>query len=155
MKRIFTVMICAVMIFAFSACGNTKNVESNGAVESAVGESSKMFVSVEDYVNAEQMQKAIEDMKKSLSATYDFDCVAEGESLVYVYRYIETVGEDALPQIKKAFDDKFEEMKPTVKQLMRQIIDNVDVQEPKVVLRFCNSDGSVISEKSFDKTVVS
>ena len=157
MKRIFAVIACAVVMFAFSACGNAKKFESNLSKSAEVTQNNsgeKMFSSMEEYVNAEGMQSAIENMKKSLSGMYDFNCIAEGNSLVYEYRYKETVGEGALAEVKSAFDDKFEEMKPTVKSLMKQIIENVDVQEPSVVLRFCNSDGSVISEKAFDKTIL-
>ena len=50
--------------------------------------------------------------------------------------------------------EKFEEMKSTVKPLMEQLLGNVNEENPIVVLRFCNSDGSVISEKEYDKTVL-
>lgn len=82
---------------------------------------------------------------------YDFDCYAEDNKFVYEYKYLETVGDEALPQIKKAFDEKFEEMKSTVKPLMEQLVGNVKEENPIVVLRFCNSDGSVISEKNMIK----
>ncbi|WP_405355262.1 DUF4854 domain-containing protein [Ruminococcus sp.] len=157
MKRIFAVIVCVVMMFAFSACGNAEKTENNLFESAEVTQNNsgeKMFSSMEEYVNAEGMQNAIADMKKSLSGMYDFNCIAEGDSLVYEYRYKETVGEDALAEVKSAFDNKFEEMKPTVKSLMKQIVENVDVQEPRVVLRFCNSDGSVIAEKIFDKTIL-
>lgn len=45
-------------------------------------------------------------------------------------------------------------MKSTVKPLMEQLVGNVKEENPIVVLRFCNSDGSVISEKEYDKTVL-
>ena len=93
-------------------------------------------------------------MKKSYECMYDFDCYAEDNKFVYEYKYLETVGDEALPQIKKAFDEKFEEMKSTVKPLMEQLVGNVKEENPIVVLMFCNSDGSVISEKEYDKTVL-
>lgn len=114
----------------------------------------KSFASIEDYINAEETQKAIDSMKKSYECMYDFDCYAEDNKFVYEYKYLETVGDEALPQIKKAFDEKFEEMKSTVKPLMEQLLGNVKEENPIVVLRFCNSDGSVISEKEYDKTVL-
>lgn len=92
--------------------------------------------------------------EKSYECMYDFDCYAEDNKFVYEYKYLETVGDEALPQIKKAFDEKFEEMKSTVKPLMEQLLGNVNEENPIVVLRFCNSDGSVISEKEYDKTVL-
>lgn len=92
--------------------------------------------------------------EKSYECMYDFDCYAEDNKFVYEYKYLETVGDEALPQIKKAFDEKFEEMKSTVKPLMEQLLGNVKEENPIVVLRFCNSDGSVISEKEYDKTVL-
>ena len=156
MKRFFAIFICIATALIFVACtynSETKSSKTETTQISAQNSSGeKSFASIEDYINAEETQKAIDSMKKSYECMYDF--YAEDNKFVYEYKYLETVGDEALPQIKKAFDEKFEEMKSTVKPLMEQLVGNVMEENPIVVLRFCNSDGSVISEKEYDKTVL-
>lgn len=158
MKKFFAIFICIATALIFVACTNNSETKSSKTETTQISAQNrggeKSFASIEDYINAEETQKAIDSMKKSYECMYDFDCYAEDNKFVYEYKYLETVGDEALPQIKKAFDEKFEEMKSTVKPLMEQLLGNVKEENPIVVLRFCNSDGSVISEKEYDKTVL-
>ena len=158
MKRFFAIFICIATALIFVACTNNSETKSSKTETTQISAQNsadeKSFASIEDYINAEETQKAIDSMKKSYECMYDFDCYAEDNKFVYEYKYLETVGDEALPQIKKAFDEKFEEMESTVKPLMEQLVGNVKEENPIVVLWFCNSDGSVISEKEYDKTVL-
>ena len=114
MKRFFAIFICIATALIFVACTNNSETKSSKtettqiSAQNSGGE--KSFASIEDYINAEETQKAIDSMKKSYECMYDFDCYAEDNKFVYEYKYLETVGDEALPQIKKAFDEKFEEM---------------------------------------------
>ena len=97
MKKFFAVVICAVMIVSATACtGSNKgdNVESSAEIvnstvsndESSQAESnkddSKMFASIQEYLEYPNTKKSIETMKSTLSTTlYDFDCYADGDAL--------------------------------------------------------------------------
>ena len=96
MKKFFAVVICAVMIVSATACtGSNKgdNVESSAKIvnstvsndESSQAESnkddSKMFASIQEYLEYPNTKKSIETMKSTLSTTlYDFDCYADGDA---------------------------------------------------------------------------
>ena len=148
MKRFFAIFICIATALIFVACTNNSETKSSKTETTQISAQNSgdeiSFASIEDYINAEETQKAIDSMKKSYEGMYDFDCYAEDNKFVYEYKYLETVGDEA----------KFEEMKSTVKPLMEPLLGNVKEENPIVVLRFCNSDGSVISEKEYDKTVL-
>lgn len=110
MKRFFAIFICIATALIFVACTNNSETKSSKTETTQIfaqnSGDKKSFASIEDYINAEETQKAIDSMKKSYECMYDFDCYAEDNKFVYEYKYLETVGDEALPQIKKAFERK-------------------------------------------------
>ena len=130
MKKFFAVVICAVMIVSATACtGSNKgdNVESSAAIvnsivsndESSQAESnkddSKMFANIQKYLEYPNTKKSIETMKSTLSTTlYDFDCYADGDALIYEYKFTKQIPDDKLENVKNILDDTFEDMDSTL-----------------------------------------
>ena len=100
------------MIVSATACtGSNKgdNVESSAEIvnstvsndESSQAESnkddSKMFASIQEYLEYPNTKKSIETMKSTLSTTlYDFDCYADGDALIYEYKFTKQISDDKL-----------------------------------------------------------
>ncbi|WP_303107413.1 DUF4854 domain-containing protein [uncultured Ruminococcus sp.] len=170
MKKFFAVVICAVMIVSATACtGSNKgdNVESSAEIvnstvsndESSQAESnkddSKMFASIQEYLEYPNAKKSIETMKSTLSTTlYDFDCYADGDALIYKYKFTKQISDDKLENVKNILDDTFEDMDSTLSALMEELLEYVDIENPIISVKYVNNDGSVITEKSFDKSIL-
>lgn len=170
MKKFFAVVICAVMIVSATACtGSNKgdNVESSAEIvnstvsndESSQAESnkddSKMFASIQEYLEYPNTKKSIETLKSTLSTTlYDFDCYADGDALIYEYKFTKQISDDKLENVKNILDDTFEDMDSTLSDLMEELLEYVDIENPIISVKYVNNDGSVITEKSFDKSIL-
>ena len=170
MEKLFAVVIYAVMIVSATACtGSNKgdNVESSAAIvnsivsndESSQAESnkddSKMFASIQNYLEYPNTKKSIETMKSTLSTTlYDFDCYADGDALIYEYKFTKQISDDKLENVKNILDDTFEDMDSTLSALMEELLEYVDIENPIISVKYVNNDGSVITEKSFDKSIL-
>lgn len=170
MKKFFAVVICTVMIVSATACtGSNKgdNVESSAEIvnstvsidESSKAESnkddSKMFASIQEYLEYPNTKKSIETMKSTLSTTlYDFDCYADGDALIYEYKFTKQISDDKLENVKNILDDTFADMDSTLSDLMEELLEYVDIENPIISVKYVNNDGSVITEKSFDKSIL-
>ena len=169
-EKIFAVVISAVMIVSATACtGSNKgdNVESSAEIvnstvsndESSQAESNKddfkMFASIQEYLEYPNTKKSIETMKSTLSTTlYDFDCYADGDALIYEYKFTKQISDDKLENVKNILDDTFEDMDSTLSALMEELLEYVDIENPIISVKYVNNDGSVITEKSFDKSIL-
>ena len=71
MKRFFAIFICIATALIFVACTNNSETKSSKtettqiSAQNSGGE--KSFASIEDYINAEETQKAIDSMKKFIA----------------------------------------------------------------------------------------
>ena len=77
MKRFFAIFICIATALIFVACTNNSETKSSKTETTQISAQNsgdeKSFASIEDYINAEETQKAIDSMKKSYECMYDFD----------------------------------------------------------------------------------
>ena len=56
--------------------------------------------------------------------------------------------------MKNILDDTFEYMDSTLYDLMEELSEYVDIENPIISVKYVNNDGSVITEKSFDKSIL-
>lgn len=145
-KVIRLVAVSMVLILAaigFAGCGSSQTASS-----------SKMFSDLQGYLEYPNTQKALENAKSSLPSTLDIDCYVEGDTLVYEYKYTELIPESALEVTKKTIEDSASTLESAQKLIFTEILEYVDVENPIVCYRYLNSDGALIAEIKFDKSVL-
>lgn len=138
---VFMVLILAAI--GFAGCGSSQTASS-----------SKMFSNLQAYLEYPNTQKSLENAMSSLPSTLEFDCYAEGDTLVYEYKYTSLIPESALELTKKAIEDSASSLKSAQKIVFTEILEYVDVENPIVCYRYLNSDGALIAEIKFDKSVL-
>ncbi len=160
MKRILTILLASAMVLSFAACtgGNTdENKNETSSSSSTVQEATEAKdetkedtdeekATLEDYIKANESQ--FESVKEQFKDSLDFDVYAEGDTLVTEYTYLQDVGgaidkeamESALSQSSSDFLSMIDEMK-----------DYTGISNPKLTVRYCNVDGTVLFEKTFDE----
>lgn len=71
MKRFFAIFICIATALIFVACTNNSETKSSKTETTQISAQNsgdeKSFASIEDYINAEETQKAIDSMKNHMS----------------------------------------------------------------------------------------
>lgn len=155
MKKFFAVILAALMLAFATACANGGQ-SSSGTSDTSVAESkTKMFGNMQEYVDYPSTQKSIEELKKqTLENIYELNCFAEDNAFVFEYKYINQIPESKLDVVKNALSKTPEEMDAVLAPFMKELIEYVDVEDPIIIERFSNSDGSLITEVQYDKSIL-
>ncbi len=152
----------ALVLALFSGCmpkvvkpqeeSSSESVVSDVKEESEKSENSKetgnglaVFDSVEEYVKSDEMQKELDSLRESADGV-DITVTAEGNKLMYVYTYEETMDKELIGPI---LDEQMEKQASTFRTIAKQIKLVVDTDEVKVQVLFKNPDGSVLSDSLF------
>lgn len=119
-----------VMVVTLTACG-----------------SSKEFKDIQEYLDAQkdQIDAAIKQ-QEGLGMTMEVK--ADGDTLVYRYVYA-----DEMPindETTAYFDQKLEETKEQFTEVIDEMKELIDVENPKVKLLYENPDGSVVYEHTYE-----
>lgn len=179
MKKLLTslvaVSILATMTFCVTGCGSTSNKAESSDVsqtssvsevsdiedetdaeeateeateEDAESESNSGKVKLEEYISSDAVQEYIDSINESQSDTV-MEIKADGDKLIYEYTFSETIEEDGLDVAKETLESSIEQSKSVFTGLVDSMSDVIDVENPAVVVRYLNTDGSVIYEIEF------
>lgn len=159
MKKIFAVVICAVMLVSVTACSNSaansNGASDNGTSSQVESSSSKDFASMQAYFDASSTKQAVETLKSSISTDeYEFDCYAEGDAFVYEYTYVDPIDEEQIPNLKELLDNSADTIGNSMHALMEELIDKIDIENPLITVKYFNTDGTLITEMTFDKSIL-
>lgn len=173
MKKILCaiVSLCVVgtMSFTLVSCGNKedkpdkpstsqqsnndkddKKEDKEDDKDTGDNSSSKQFKTVKDMLKSPAMQSALDTVKKqSESLGMKLEVYGEGDSIVYEYTYTTQieVNDTMKDAIKKALDAQSSVFKNVVSTIEMQ----VEVKNPKCVIKYLNADGSEIYTQEFTK----
>lgn len=162
MKKTRSILITFIAIMMFStlliSCGNRKGeitvsskAESAGGNVSEKDASSKpsngKFASIQEYVESPQIKSQTEEVqKKAKEQNMLMETTADGDKVIHSYTHIVSVDADST---KVALDRHMEKNKASVAMVLMGIKDAVDVENPILVYRYFNADGSPIAEYEF------
>lgn len=169
MKKIFAALILASMVtFSFTACsssgGNNNSSEtsrvrssvssksSESSMEESIEESisskpasNKTYASLDDFINSDYAKKIIDSTQETAGDVMTFELIAEGNKLVYKYKYTSNVNIDG-----SNFDNYLDSYTSTYTASAKEIERIVDVDDPHIILRYNNDDDTLIYEIEFD-----
>lgn len=111
----------------------------------------KMFASVEDYLNNEQVQESIQkQLDNSTDSSIKMDVYAEGDTLVYDYTFTQNFSESELATVKSSLDSSLENTSGTFSDVVKELKTYVNVENPKAKVIYRNSDGTEITERIYE-----
>lgn len=158
MKKIFAVIMCAAALLSAAACtsqnsnSNSSNTESSS---SSAADSSKKFKDMQEYFESSDVQESIKSIKDlSDSSVFTFDAYTEDNSLVFEYKYQKQIPEDKLDKVKSMLKKNPDSSIAVFTPYMKQVVKDTDIKDPVMIMRYSNSDGSVILELEYDKSIL-
>lgn len=158
MKKIFAVIMCAAALLSAAACtsqnsnSNSSNTESSS---SSAADSSKKFKDMQEYFESSDVQESIKSIKDlSDSSVFTFDAYTEDNSLVFEYKYQKQIPEDKLDKVKSMLGKNPDSSIAVFTPYMKQVVKDTDIKDPVMIMRYSNSDGSVILELEYDKSIL-
>lgn len=158
MKKIFAVIMCATALLSAAACtsqnsnSNSSNTESSS---SSAADSSKKFKDMQEYFDSSDVQESIKSIKDlSDSSVFTFDAYTEDNSLVFEYKYQKQIPEDKLDKVKSMLGKNPDSSIAVFTPYMKQVVKDTDIKDPVMIMRYSNSDGSVILELKYDKSIL-
>lgn len=159
MKKIFAVIMCAAALLSATACtSQNSNANSNSNTESSsssAADSSKKFKDMQEYFESSDIQESIKSIKDlSDSSVFTFDAYTEDNSLVFEYKYQKQIPEDKLDKVKSMLKKNPDSSIAVFTPYMKQVVKDTDIKDPVMIMRYSNSDGSVILELEYDKSIL-
>ena len=154
----FALAVC-LSAFALTGCGEKAESTSQAAAETTVAEtteaekssnSSGKFASIEDYLNDPTVKSALDTTINS-SSTDDLtlEVKAEDNKLIYEYTYTEVYEADSVELMKESLATASDSFSSTFNGVVNSLEAAVDVENPVVVTRYNNGDGTLIYEQEF------
>ncbi len=131
-KSLALISILGALMLGTTACGNNQDSED----------------SMEKYVKSDEVQSTIETLKESLGSTLDIDIKGEDNKLIYEYAYTSQI--EDVESAKSTLDSGLEAQKTTFVNVANSLKDAVDVENPVVVVRYLNADGTLITEAEYE-----
>ena len=158
MKKIFAVIMCAAALLSAAACTsqNSNNNSSNSeSSSSSAADSSKKFKDMQEYFESSDVQESIKSIKDlSDSSVFTFDAYTEDNNLVFEYKYQKQIPEDKLDKVKSMLEKNPDSSIAVFTPYMKQVVKDTDIKDPVMIMRYSNSDGSVILELEYDKSIL-
>ena len=129
MKKIIGILLAVCLVFSCAACG---------------GGEKKPYASVEEFVQSEEVQQQVQKASEQYQA--------DGDKLVFTYAVSTQIDAAAtIPALEMEFDAQASSFTEVIQQMREQI----DVENPSIVLRYVNADGSEILSREFTGSVES
>ncbi len=158
MKKIFAVIMCAAALLSAAACTsqNSNNKSSNiESSSSSAADSSKKFKDMQEYFESSDVQESIKSIKDLTdSSVFTFDAYTEDNSLVFEYKYQKQIPQDKLDKVKSMLEKNPDSSIAVFTPYMKQVVKDTDIKDPVMIMRYSNSDGSVILELEYDKSIL-
>lgn len=138
MKKIIGILLAVCLVFSCSACG---------------GGEKKPYASVEEFVQSEEVQQQVQKASEQYQADgLTITASADGDKLVFTYAVSTQIDAAAtIPALEMEFDAQASSFTEVIQQMREQI----DVENPSIVLRYVNADGSEILSREFTGSVES
>ncbi|MCI6007003.1 DUF4854 domain-containing protein [Oscillospiraceae bacterium LCP25S3_E10] len=159
MKKIFAVIMCAAALLSATACtsqnSNASGSSNTESSSSSAADSSKKFKDMKEYFESSDVQESIKSIKDlSDSSVFTFDVFVEDNNLVFEYKYQKQIPEDKLDKVKSVLGKDPDSNIAIFTPYMKQVIEETDIKDPVMIMRYTNSDGSVILELKYDKSIL-
>lgn len=174
MKRVFALLLCAVMVLTAAACTknetNTSSVEESSSIEEvssvettssedAEVSSEEADTSSEEETSSEEigtytMEEIVSEIQAEMDSMKDsyaemginMNIIARDNSLVYQYQYSEDVGD--LDAMKEALEAAISEQDSVFENLLT-MVKNAVPDANGVVVEYLNADGTLIFAKEY------
>ena len=117
------------------------------AQPAGMGEQKKPYASVEEFVNSPDVQEQLQEASEQYQADgLTITAAAQGDKLVFTYTVSTQVdAATTIPALEMEFDAQASSFNTVIDQMREQI----DVENPSIVLRYVNADGSEILSREF------
>ena len=112
----------------------------------------KAYSSVENYIKSPINQVALSTIIGISDEEKDIEIKAEGENLVFEYRYKEIFDENSKKSIAAAHSEKYKFASSDFTNLADTLKREVEVENPSVIVRYYNGDGTIIYELTYRPT---
>lgn len=165
-SKLLLFMMVLVMAFSLAACGvkksnskenerkeSTKEQEKQSEKEEEQNKDDKkknaLYDSVTDYVNSDETQSVLNNLKGSLPEGMSIDLVAEGDNkLVYAFAY-ETIAHTEGDGMPEALESAIGAQDATFQQTANSVKSFVGSDEVLVEIRYVDMNGAVIFSKTY------
>lgn len=161
------IMILAAA-FSLTACGKSNKKDSAGKKEEITQEKTdekkdetdekkdetdekkdnSLYNTVADYVNADEMRTAIDNLRSSLPEGISIDLLAEGNKLIYYFAY-ETIAHVEGDGMVEALEAAIAEQDAVFQQTADSVKMFVNEDEVVVEIRYVDMNGAVIYSKTY------
>ena len=132
MKKIIGILLAVCLAFSCVACG---------------GGEKKPYASVEEFVQSKEVQQQVQQATEQYQADgLTITASADGDKLVFTYAVSTQI--DAAATIP-ALEMEFDAQASSFTQVIQQMREQIDVENPSIVLRYVNADGSEILSREF------
>lgn len=129
-KKLLLVLALTLALLAVCACGNSKKYDS-----------------VTDFADSDQVQSEIEEVRNSLADSgLEATVTGEDNKLIYTYTYTEVTNFDGFAE---ALEEALEAEKDTFIDLANAIKEEVNEENPVVVVRYIDANGEEICSVEF------
>lgn len=149
---------------ASSSSGSSSDISSSsGSKESSSSDSytpgGKLYDTVDELFGSAAMESMLEKTEETInksSTEFTLDITVEKDAIVYDYKFKEQIPEESLDISRDIAEQSFEDSATLdkIKPLMKLMVQYVEQDNPKVVMKYTNADGSLIFEKTFDKSLL-
>jgi len=108
------------------------------------------YSSLSDYLNSSDFKEQFDSAKEAGGDLLSIECYAEGDTLVYDYKYNTTFSDSVLSTMKDSLETALDSTSSTFESIagMLKLVIN-DISDPSVKVIYRNGDGSIICEKTF------
>lgn len=138
MKKIITAVVAlmavATMVLGMTACGASPEEK------------------LKTYIESDTFQSQLDTYKSSFGSTLDIEVKAEENKLVYEFTYKTQIDDSVLDSVKTQLDSAFTSMSSTFEEIANQLKSEIKIDNPVVVVKYLNADGTTITEQSFEAT---
>ncbi len=104
------------------------------------------------YIESDTFQSQLDSLKTSFGSTLDIDVKAEENKLVYEFTYTTQISDDLIDTMKDQLDASFNAMSSTFESIANELKSEIGIENPVVVIKLLNADGTTITEIEFDAT---
>ena len=173
LSRILVLCLAAVMVFALAACSSDPAASPSDSSDPQVsptdsspeaspsedapdaspsgdagdGDITGKFATMEDFVKSDIVQAQLESMKESMDTDdMTMEILGEGNKLIYAYTFKEAQDADVMGP---ALSAGLETQAATFENIASTMATVVEVENPVVVVRYLNSDGSELCSQEF------
>lgn len=156
-SRLLLLMMALAMGLSMAACKRSDDNKENKTTEKttekvtekATEKNDALYGSVEEYVNSDEMQTALQKLKESQSEGIDINIVAEGrDKMVYIFTY-KTIAHTEGDGMTEALEAAIVAQDATFQQTANSVKPYVGGEQITVEIRYVDMNGAVIFSKTY------